>query len=240
MVTDRPDFTESTSTVGRDRIQVEMGYTYTRDNESHTRVRSHSFPEVLVRWGLFAEWLELRIGQNYVNEHSKTYGIRDQADGFEDLYLGAKLALTPQRDYLPEMGLIIQTFLPTGADDHSAEEALPGVNWMYSWEVLPDFLSLAGSTQANKAMEERDHSYLEIAQSVSAGFSISDKIGAYTEWYALFTSGAQESGVGPENYFNGGFTFLVTPDLQIDVRGGVGLNKRADDFFVGAGFSMRY
>ena len=44
----------------------------------------------------------------------------------------------------------------------------------------------------------------------------------------------------PQHYFNGGFTYRLTPDIQFDVRTGVGLNRHADDFFAGTGFAVRY
>src|SRR5262249_35701178 len=67
--TDRPDFTESSTTVGLGRVQLEMGYTYAfnRADEtiSHTQnadlFHTHTYPEMLVRLGLFEEWFELRI-----------------------------------------------------------------------------------------------------------------------------------------------------------------------------------
>jgi len=43
-----------------------------------------------------------------------------------------------------------------------------------------------------------------------------------------------------ENYADGGFTFLVNEDLQLDVRGSVGLNDAAVDYFVGTGFVLRH
>lgn len=44
----------------------------------------------------------------------------------------------------------------------------------------------------------------------------------------------------PEHYFNGGFTFPITNNLQFDVRAGLGLNEAADDYFLGAGGAVRY
>jgi hypothetical protein len=39
---------------------------------------------------------------------------------------------------------------------------------------------------------------------------------------------------------NGGFTWLITENLQLDWRAGFGLNEEADDFFTGAGFGIRF
>ena len=55
LATDRPDFTEASSTVGRGHVQLEFGYTYFQDDEDGTRVRGHSLPETLLRVGMLAE-----------------------------------------------------------------------------------------------------------------------------------------------------------------------------------------
>ena len=40
-------------------------------------------------------------------------------------------------------------------------------------------------------------------------------------------------------HIEGGFTFLVNEDLQLDVSAGAGLNDAAPDFFVAAGVAWR-
>jgi hypothetical protein len=61
IVTDRPDFTEASSTVGKDRFQVKMGYTFTHDDTAGVQLNGHSYPETLFRIGMLDEWFELRI-----------------------------------------------------------------------------------------------------------------------------------------------------------------------------------
>ncbi|MCL7971660.1 MAG: hypothetical protein M8866_06160, partial [marine benthic group bacterium] len=48
MITDRPDFTESASTVAPGRFQFELGYTFTRSGSENR----HNFGELLVRLGI--------------------------------------------------------------------------------------------------------------------------------------------------------------------------------------------
>ena len=69
-------------------------------------------------------------------------------------------------------------------------------------------------------------------------YSLTDRLGAYTEYFGLFTHSADTA--RPENYFNGGFTFLINNDVQWNIRGGVGLDDDADDYFVGTGLSIRF
>ena len=47
------------------------------------------------------------------------------------------------------------------------------------------------------------------------GFGVTERIGSYLEWYALFPSDAETA--NPEHYLNGGFTFLVNNDVQLDI-----------------------
>jgi hypothetical protein len=234
LVTDRPDFTESSSTVGRGVLQLEMGYTYVSDNDGTDQTVTHSYPEPLFRYGVFAEWLELRVGWNYANEF--VGGI--ESSGAEDLYLGFKIGLTPQEGILPEMALIPQITVPTGADVFSADETLAGLNWCYGWEIN-DLISTGGSTQFNRAIDEvTDAAYTEWAQSFVLGCTLTEQLGAYTEWYAFFPHSADTA--LPEHYLNGGFAYLINDDIQWDVRAGVGLNDAADDYFVGTGISIRF
>lgn len=234
LVTDRPDFTEASVTIGQGVIQVESGYTYVMDDDGIDETNSHSYPETLLKAGVFADWFELRFGYNYANVDVSGASFA----GSEDIYLGTKVALTGQAGILPEMAIISQMNVPTGDDDFTADEVLPGVNWLYSWEIN-DFFSLAGSSQANRAIDEgTDDAYAELAQSFSIGYSLLDRLGAYTEWFAFIPHSADTAET--EHYFDGGITFLITDNILWDIRAGMGLNDAADDFFAGSGISFRF
>lgn len=238
LVTDRPDFTEASVTVGQGVAQIEVGYTFTSDDNGFESVSSHSFGEALLRYGILEDWLEFRIAVFPVQELTVFQGTSNSTAGHEDLYTGLKIALTPQAGFLPEMALIPQMNLPTGSRSFTTDKVEPGLNWIYSWEIN-DFISTAGSTQANRRIDVPSGApYLELAQSWTVAYSLSDQWGAYTEWFALIPSGAVN--VNTQHYFNGGFTWLINNDLQLDVRAGVGLNRAADNYFVGTGLSIRF
>lgn len=234
LVTDRPDFTEASSTVGRGVTQIELGYTYFSDEASGTRTESHTYPELLIRQGLFRDWLELRIAYNARSIDSGAPAI----NGSDDLYVGAKIGLTPQNGFLPEMAIIPQATLATGSAALTSGEDLFGVNWLYSWELTEE-LSLAGSTQFNRAIDGVSaNEYTQWAQSVALGKSLTDASGCFLEWFAFFPDNADTDGV--EHYLNGGFNHLISDNIQWDVRAGLGLNERAGDFFAGTGLSIRF
>jgi hypothetical protein len=234
IATDRPDFTESSTTVGLGTLQLETGYTFTSDGSGVARVRSHSYPETLFRYGIVADWLEFRVGQNFASELNSG----NSTHGAEDLYLGFKLALTRQSGMLPEVAIVPQLTVPTGSRAFSAGQSLPGVNLLYGWD-LTENISTAGSTQFNRATDEATgHDYTEWAQSWTVGYSLTEQLGAYTEWYSFIPHSANS--VDSQHYFNGGFSYQFTSNVQWDIRAGVGLNDAADDYFVGSGLSLRW
>jgi hypothetical protein len=238
IVTDRPDFTESSVTVGYGVIQLETGYTFTHDSDAGDSTRSHSFPESLLRIGMFAEWFEFRVDWNYGDEQTEIAALENSASGAEDLGLGVKLALTPQESLLPETAIIFQMSVPTGSAEFTADEVLPGFNYLYGWDINEDW-STGGSSAINRAVDDgTGDAYHELSQSWTVGRSWTDRVSSYAEWFVIAPTSADT--VQTEHYFNGGFTVLLNDDLQWDIRAGLGLNDAADDFFTGTGLSMRY
>ncbi len=195
LVTDRPDFTESAVTVGMGVVQLEAGYTFTYDGDEDRNVSEHSYPETLFRIGMLAEWFELRLGWNYGESAETVFGAGDtNLAGAEDLYVGAKIGLTPQSGCLPETGVILQGTVPTGANAFTADEVLPGVNFVYGWDVN-DFFSVGGGTQANRALDDNGEDfYVEFAQSITTGYGWTEKFGSYAEWYMFAPAGARRLG----------------------------------------------
>ncbi len=239
LVTDRPDFTEASSTVGAGVVQIETGYTYVFDNDNSQQVRAHSYPETLLRVGMLADWFELRIGYTYIEETTRpAAGPATLSRGSEDLLLGIKLGLTPQEGLLPEMVVIPQMFVPTGSGGRSADETLPGFVWVYGWEVS-DCISTAGQSIFQRLPDDvTGEPYLLFSQSWTIGLSITDRLGSYIEWFSLIPSGADTNRT--QHFLDGGFTVLINDNFQWDIRGGLGLNRAADDYFVGTGFSVRF
>lgn len=241
IVTDRPDFTEASSAVGLGVRQFEMGYTfYDYDNDGVAQ-RSMTYPELLARLGLLANWFELRLGWSMIQQTTDNGPPlpRETDVGSGDIYLGAKLWLTEQAGLLPEMSIMPQTLLPTGSEAFTNEQLLPGLAWLYGWE-LNEWLSIGASTQGNRSLDDSGKYYVQFAQSWTVNYQFTDRLGGYTEYFGFYPSGARDPDVKPEQYLDGGFRYLVTRDLQLDIRAGLGLTDASDDFFAGSGLSVRF
>jgi hypothetical protein len=239
LITDRPDFTESSVTVGRGVTQVEMGYTYTYDSDNLSSTSQHSYPETLFRIGMLADWFEFRLDWNVGGISETVFGGPDNSDtGAEDLGIGCKIALTPQECILPETAIILEMSVPTGADEFTAGEVLPGFSYLYGWTINDQWETGALTGLHRQVDGETSDAYVEFAQSWTLVRSWTDNVSSYTEWYCLVPCSADTDPT--QQYFNGGFAVLLSDDVQWDIRAGVGLNDASDDYFVGSGLSVRF
>ncbi len=239
IVTDRPHFCEASSLVGLGRVQLETGYSYFRDNNQGTVVQTHSFGEPLLRAGVLAEWFEFRLGYNYLVEQTRVLGgPSNRLSGSDDLYVAAKLALTEQAGWLPEMAIFPQLRVPSGSSAFTSKQVLPGVNFAYSWK-LNDWLELECNTQLNQRRDDASHFYTEFIQAVNFEYELTHRLGAFTEWFCFVPSGALAAQT--QHYFHVGFVYFVNNNIQLDIHHAVGLNRAADDLaFTGVGCSIRY
>jgi hypothetical protein len=246
--TDRPDFGVATTTVGKGRAILETGYTFYHDWGSDSHLNGHTYPDAVLRVGMFAEWFEFRIGQTFANIRTTPSGGANapvqstptSQNGAQDMYLGAKLALTEQKSFLPESALILQSLVPTGARDLTAGRVLPGFIYACGWDVVEDTLDVSTLIEADKVVDRFNNSYMQWAQTLEVRYYWTPKFRTFLEMLALYPANATAPGVGPQYYAHPGMTYFVTNDLQLDFHVYIGLNRHATDFFGGPGLSVRY
>jgi hypothetical protein len=231
IVTDRPDFTESAVTVPQGMIQLEAGQTLTQEN----RLQSVTFGETLVRVGLSPR-VELRVAPNSVALAQDGSVLRL---GYEDSGLGFKFAFRDagegSKRWIPALALIVDASIPTGAAMFRSEHVLPGVKGLMAWDLTE---RVAFSSNVNWALAEdavRTHNEWSVSGSVGVG--LTDRWGAYTEYYGF---GENVQGWQRRDYLNGGVTFQPVPALQFDARVGMGPSMSRRDYFVGLGLSRRW
>ena len=244
LVTDRPDFTESTETISPGRSQIEAGYTFTYDREGEDRMREHTAPELLLRVGVIANF-EIRFGwEGYAWTDSqfegKTRGGRrvtraDWSQGSHDLSFGFKYKLADQDGLIPHFGIIGAITMPSGSPSVSSGDVDPEFLLLWAYD-LTDSFSLAGNVGLAYSTDGGDR-FFQTSGSISAAFSISDRAGAYVEYFGFYPNTERSDAA---HTVNAGLTYLINNDFQIDCRIGVGLNEEADDFFTGVGFAWRF
>lgn len=231
LVSDRPDFTESTGTIAPRHVQVEAGVTWQEVGEEDSLTAG----EVLIRLGV-GERLEARFG---VGSWSRIDAPAGRADGYDDPTLGLKVRLTdPQSDRppgLPAVALLLGTSIPVGSDELTADEWQPEAKLALGWD-LTDRFSVA-SNIGYAAPVDGDERLHQLQVSVSAGIVATDRLGFFVEAYGF---SEEEADGEATRYADTGATFALTDDLQLDARIGFGLNDPSPDRYIGVGAVARW
>ncbi|MFP5284457.1 MAG: transporter, partial [Thermoanaerobaculia bacterium] len=235
LTTDRPDFTESTSIVPPGHFQAEGGFTFSRVEDEE----SQSLGELLVRIGM-GERVEARIGAGSYDRIDTGVSGADRITGFEDPFVGMKLRLTPGDPNLlppgrPVAALLLSTSLPVGDDELTSDEWVPEAKLALSWD-LTDRISLGSNVNWAYAVDGGDR-FHQFAGSLTTGLSLADRLGAFVEYFGFSEEVPDGSAT---HYLDGGFTFRISNDLQLDARVGFGLNDPSPEWFAGVGAGVRF
>ena len=249
IATDRPTFTPANTVVPRGRLQIESGYTFAHDLTATTERNTQNFPELATRYGL-TRWLEFRTfwtGATYSRTISRTGKPTVNQNGFSDTEFGFKSQLLvgdKDRIWRPTTALITSVIAPTGGNSpFGSQQVSAYASLIYGWNLTERF-SIAGSS-AYLGVRLRNpglpgsFSAARLAQSLVATYAATDRATLFYEWYVFeFVSSRTDN--RPTHYMDGGLLFRPTPNTQIDLRAGFGLGDRPDDFFTGAGYSIRF
>ncbi len=232
LVTDRPDQTESSCTVPYKTIQLETGFVYQADENKNRKEKSISFNSTLLRYGLLRN-MEVRFGVEYIKNirEDKATSNETTIDGFAPLLCGIKIAISGQKGIVPEMALLSHLTLPnTGSKDFQTSVLLPDMILSLSYQ-LSGYLSSGINIGAE--WDDTNQGATGIYSWV-LGFSLGEKTGAFIETYGTFNDDTPF-----DSRIDGGFTFLIQPNLQVDISGGWGLANISPDYFFGGGLSWR-
>lgn len=228
LVGDRPDFTESPDTIPRGHFQVETGFTFQRVDQDEAL----SLGEVLVRIGGGERW-EARIDAgSYLRVDTPGGELR----GFADPGIGLKVKLNEgDATGRPSAAVLLGTSVPAGDEELTSDAWEPEAILALSW-TLTRRLSLASNL--GLALPEGDDGRFEqLSASVAAGFALTDRAGLFFEAFGF--SEENEGGEGTV-YLDAGATWLLSNDIQFDVRVGTGLNDPSPEWFAGAGAIVRW
>lgn len=226
MVTDRPDFTESTATVAPGHAQLEAGYSRAADGSLVT----HEIGESLIRVGVTGA-AELRVGIGSWRVEDPGTGPEGSAtEGLAGSSLGMKLRL-PSTPLVPEAALLVATTVPLSTR-LSDPGWTPSAMLAAAWSAGP----VGIGANLGYAHTETSSGTGEVLASVAAGlpFPPDDRVGLFVETYGVAPAGSGDALV----VVDGGATFAVSPDVQLDLRLGRAVSGTSETVF-GVGVSVR-
>jgi hypothetical protein len=225
IVTDRPDFTESSEVIPAGWLQFESGISF----EGESSVRGLSAPAALLRIGL-GKRTELRLGAEGLLSES----VGDfRHSGRSDMEIGAKVKVLDQAKAGVDFALLPIVSLPTGTSGFTTGGVDPTLKITWGRD-LPAGFGLTGNVNFSSVSEDGSRFHQE-SMSVSVGHDLAFGFGGYAEVYG-FSKMSLVDGAGVT--FNGGVSRLLGRHVQIDVEAGRGLTAAAPDWFVGFGVAV--
>ncbi|MFO7620213.1 MAG: transporter, partial [Bacteroidales bacterium] len=222
LITDRPDQTESAVVVPLRSLQIETGFLMQKNETDLAVERLFAYTTTLLRYGLL-ERLELRIGLDLLSERLeiKHTDIKEHITGTGPLILQFKYRIAEERGWIPDIAFIGGATLPCVAKEFFRTSGVaPAFRFAFS-HTLSDRLALGSNLGAEWDGESRTPGFY---YSFVLGITATEKLGLFTEFYGLMREPGERM-----HLFDAGFTFLVLHNLQLDISGGIGLNKLAFD-----------
>lgn len=226
IITDRPDQTESSSTVGKGNLQIESGILIGFEEEGTARERQILAPTTLFRIGV-TKGLEIRVLNQF--ENAKNQVNSETINGISDLELGFKAQLLQKEDVNTEIAFLSHLIMPTGSTGLSLDK-FGTINKLSISHSLTEDIGLGYNIGYNYFGEGKG----DLTYSVALGIGITEKAAVYVEPYGDL--------VELENFvanFDAGATYLVNDDLQLDFSFGLGLNHKMNYMSLGVSWILK-
>lgn len=221
--TDRPDQTECPFIVPQNYFQVESGFAYEKPISGSRQI---SHPSVLAKYGVNPRF-ELR----YETSLSSFSDSASAGTGFSPQTIGFKVRLMEEKGILPLCSFIAHLDLPgIASKEFRSPYFAPSFRFTMQ-HTLTEKICLAYNLGAEWKGDDPHPVFL---YTLTTGFSLTEKAGAYIEAY-----GFSQKGFSPDHRADGGFTYLITNNMMCDLSGGVGLSRNSPRYFVAAGLSFR-
>lgn len=223
IATDRPDQTESPFVTPVNYVQVETGFNIEQIDEA---VDVLVYPTMLSKFGisnrfefrLITEQIELREGNN-------------KERGWLPVQVGFKSNLVSQKGAVPEVSFIGHLVLPEMASENFRAKFYAANFRFLLQHDLCDWMSIGYNLGAEWDGFTPEPTFI---YTFTTAFKLSSRLGMYAE---VFGFAPQERAANHQA--DGGFTWLINNDVQLDLSAGTALTDNAPDYYTALGISFR-
>jgi hypothetical protein len=235
--TDRPDFVETSETVGKGRFQVETSFLVERERNAQERKRSYSMPTML-RFGL-NDAFELRMtsdGRTVQHTRDKESGERSTTAGYADTSLGFLWHALDGEGMRPSVGVIVDAELPTGSRRLRGVGVRPSLRVVGEWDLPGEMqLGVMPGIAVERQQDTGRTTYGLLGVVLEKSFN--RRLRGLVE-IAMPQIASSRHG-GTQASFDVGAAYLLTNDCQIDTLFSRGLNHRTPYASWTVGLSFR-
>src|SRR6478609_3273820 len=233
IATDRPDFVESSMTVGTKVFQLETSAATDWTTSAGTTARVIATP-TLLRYGI-SRTLELRLETDGFYRASVD-GVGSES-GMADAALGIKWHAVDEAGARPAIAFLLHGDVPTGSAAFRGIGIRPSLRTVGEW-ALPGEFGLGVMPGIAYDPEGGEGQQWTALLGVTLGRPVSESLRFFVEYAAeqLPTS----SNGGTIALVETGAAFLLTADTQLDLSYRHGVTSLAADHSIALGFSRRF
>lgn len=221
--TDRPDQTECSYIVPVHYLQAENGFLVEKQKDQS---RYYTYPSTLWKYGI-SDRLEFRLITELAGE--KVNG--SHTTGLNPVTIGFKANLCKEKGIIPMTSFIGHLTTPDwGSKKFSSTYYAPSFRFTMQ-HTLPGKWSLAYNLGAAWDGETPEPTFI---YTLTTAYAWNEKLGSYIELYGFAPQLSKA-----DHRCDGGFTYLVSNHVMIDISGGFGLTDNSIENYLSLGFSYR-
>jgi len=233
--TDRPDQTESPYTVDAGHFQLEMDLlNWTRDATDGIRSDSLSIAPFNLKLGL-APNTDLQLVLDTWTWHRERGRQESNRSGLGDLTIRWKQNLWGNDGGSTALAIMPYFTVPTKASELGRSEPEGGIIVPFGWN-MPNGLYLGLQTQWDLVPTDTGGNQHAWFNSATVGFDITERLGGYLE----ITATVFDDDSPWQFTLDGGMTFALTENIQLDLGCNFGLTESAPDVQPFVGLTYRY
>jgi len=235
IVTDRPDFVESSDVVGKGRFQIETSIAGERDKTDGIRVRGLSTP-TLLRLGV-SDTLELRLETD--GRAWQKVGGGPGVRGWSDISIGTKWHIQDgdEESMRPALAWLLHADLDTGSGPFRGQGTRPSLRMSIEWD-LPGGYNLGLMPGVYRDRNEAGDSFTGAIMAVTFGKQFGEKLHGFVELAGQQLASARNG--GKLVTFDTGASYLLSDSVQVDGALFLGLNKTSPDLGWTVGVSVKF
>jgi hypothetical protein len=240
IVTDRPDFVESSDVVGRGGFQIETGLSWERNKADGVKTRTVTTP-TLLRIGV-SDTLELRLESDGYTRSKTTdtaTGTTLHERGYADASIGLKWRMQEGNEEhgTPGIAWLAHLDVDSGSRAFRGQGVRPSLRAVAEWE-LPQEFSVGVMPGVVVDKNPDGQRFVAGILAVTLGKSWTPKFRGFVE-LAGQQLASRKNG-GSVVTFDTGVAYLVTDAVQVDVSVARGLTSFSPDIQCGVGVSIRF
>jgi hypothetical protein len=238
LVSDRPDFVESSKVVGRGVVQLETSVAFERNESNGVRERTSTTP-TLLRVGI-SDSVELRFetdGRTVARTDVLAAGTHSTERGYADTAIGVKWHAMDPVGSLPSLGFLLHFDTASGSAAFRGNGVRPSLRMAAEWD-LPGDLSLGVMPGVMFDKEANGERFTSGIFAVALDREWNKQVHTFVE-LAVPQMASNEHG-GNQATFDVGGTYLVAKDLQLDIGFFRGLNKNTPSLSWTVGLTAKF